>query len=218
MRLRVGRPRCVLIVAPHSDDEAIGAYGLIGLLRRRGVAVHVLVVTDGAASHPFSKTWPRARLIRERQRETRREMRRIGVAADCIAFLGLSDGGLSSGADLARVAIGKAVRRAPTSLLLIGPARTDDHPDHRIVARALDSCRAAGVRRLAYPVWPAGVALSRSRTLILGSQARLAKRRALQRYRTQAGRIVDDPSGFAMSAAQIAAFSRPAETFAELRG
>lgn len=51
----------------------------------------------------------------------------------------------------------------------------------------------------------------------LTAQERLAKRFAIRGYRTQAGRITDDPAGFAMTRAQIAAFSGPVETFAEYR-
>lgn len=202
-----------MVVAPHPDDEAIGAYGWIERLRRRGVAVRILVVTDGAASHPSSRRCPPARLIRERQRETRREMRRIGVAADRISFLGLPDGGLSAMAPLARRRIAAMVRRVRGPLTLLGPAPGDDHPDHRIVADALTQCRKAGLRCLSYPVWPAGRTLPHGIAAPLGAQARLAKRLAIRRYRTQAGRITDDPAGFAMTRAQIAAFSRPCETF-----
>ena len=53
--------------------------------------------------------------------------------------------------------------------------------------------------------------------LQLTPRQRLAKRFAIQSYRTQAGRITDDPRGFAMTRQQIAAFSRPVETFAARR-
>ena len=69
MKLGLGTPRCVLVIAPHPDDETIGAFALMARLRRRGVAVRILVVTDGGASHLASPTWPRRRLIRERQHE-----------------------------------------------------------------------------------------------------------------------------------------------------
>ncbi len=213
MTRRLPKPRNLMVVAPHADDEAIGAYGWIAQLRRRGVAVRILVVTDGAASHPSSWRWPPSRLVRERQRETRREMRRIGVTADRIMFLGLPDGGLSAMATRARRRIAGVVRRASVPLTLLGPAPGDDHPDHRIVADSLARCRRAGLHRLGYPVWPAGRTPPHSIALPLGAQARLAKRLAILRYRTQAGRITDDPAGFSMTRAQVAAFSRPCETF-----
>lgn len=216
MKLRAGAPRCLLVVAPHPDDETIGAHGLMARLGPRGTMLRVLVVTDGRASHPGSRAWPRARLVRERQRETRRAVRRLGVAAGGIRFLGLPDGSLAACADAARRLVAAAVRAAPKPLLVLSPSPTDDHPDHRAAAAAVAAARMAGVRRLAYPVWPAGRRLRSVRSLPLTAQERLAKRRAIRGYRTQTGRITDDPAGFAMTPAQIAAFSRPAETFVEL--
>lgn len=207
----------MLVIAPHPDDETIGAWGLMAQLRRRGTIVRVLVVTDGAASHPGSVVWPRARLVRERQHETRRAMRAIGIAAGEVAFLGLPDSALADAAAVARRAIGRAISSAPRPLLLIVPASDDDHPDHRATAHVASKASGAGIRRLAYPVWPAGRDLSGARALILTGQQRLAKRQALRSYRTQTGRITDDPTGFAMTRAQIAAFSGARELFVEVR-
>lgn len=179
--------------------------------------MRVLVVTDGAASHPASPAWPRARLVRERQRETRRAMRRIGVAAGRIRFLGLPDGAMERVAAVARRRIGAAIAAAPRPLVVLAPSPGDHHPDHRVVAAGVTAAPRAGVRALAYPVWPAGARLRGARVLALTSQERLAKRHAVRGYATQAGRIVDDPLGFAMTRAQIAAFSRPVETFVETR-
>ncbi|TVV70177.1 PIG-L family deacetylase, partial [Sphingomonas solaris] len=70
MRLRLGRPCTALIVAPHPDDEVIGAAGLIRALVNRGTRVRVLVVSDGAASHTGSRLWPRRRLVAARMAES----------------------------------------------------------------------------------------------------------------------------------------------------
>ena len=217
MRLRIGNVRCLLIVAPHPDDETIGAYGLMTRLRRRGVAVRVLVVTDGHASHPASRAWPRKRLVGERERETRRAVRQIGVTMPQVTFLRLPDGSLEAVSAVARRRIARALRRAPKPLLVIAPAASDDHPDHRVVAAAVAAARLPGIRRLAYPVWPAGMRLRGARYLPLTAQQRLGKSQAIRSYRTQVGRITDDPTGFAMTPSQIAAFSRPVEMFVEGR-
>ena len=217
MKLRIGTPRCLLVVAPHPDDETIGAHGLMTWLRRRGVAVRVLVVTDGHASHPASRAWPRKRLVVEREKETRMAVRQIGVTTPHVTFLRLPDGSLEAASAVARRCIARALRRAPKPLLVVAPAASDDHPDHRVVAAAVAAVRLPGIRRLAYPVWPAGMRLRGARHLPLSAQQRLAKRRAIRSYRTQAGRITDDPTGFAMTPAQVAAFSRSVETFVEDR-
>ncbi|MBW6526371.1 PIG-L family deacetylase [Sphingomonas sp. RHCKR7] len=212
MRAHVGRPRALLVVAPHPDDEAIAAHALITRLARRGTRVAILVVSDGAASHPGSRTWPRDRLVHERRRETRRAMRRLGVAAGAVTFLDLPDGRLAERAASVRRGVRRAARALPAPLLALAPSDDDAHPDHRVVAAA--ACRAPGVRWWRYPVWPAGQRLRGARSLPLSAQERLAKRHAIRGYRTQAGRITDDPTGFAMTRGQIAAFSRPRELFA----
>jgi len=216
VRFAPGRPRAVLVVAPHPDDETIAAHGLIARLARRGVRVAILVLSDGAASHPGSAAWPAPRLIRERRRETRQVLRRLGVTAAAVTFLRLPDGRLAEhAADVRRHTV-RAARALPKPLLALAPSPADAHPDHRIVAAA--ARHLPGVRWWRYPVWPAGQRLRGARALALTAQERLAKRHAIRSYRTQAGRITDDPTGFAMTAQQIAAFSRPQEVFAPAAG
>lgn len=210
------RPRSLLVVAPHPDDETIAAHMLMTRLRRRGVVVRVIVVSDGAASHPNSRRWPRHRLVRERRRETRHVLRRIGVDARAIAFLDLPDGRLADHANQVRRPIARAARALPAPVLALAPSPDDVHPDHRVVAGA--ARRQAGLDWLAYPIWPAGQRLRGARPLPLTAQQRLAKRHALRGYRTQCGCITDDPTGFAMSARQIAAFTGPQEVFAAMGG
>jgi LmbE family N-acetylglucosaminyl deacetylase len=216
VRLRIGHPRNALVIAPHADDEAIGAFGLIRALRRRGARVDVLVVTDGAASHPNSPSWPRARLVAERRRETRRAMRRLGLNAARVHVLALPDGGVPACPRACRSGIARAIARRPRLDCLIGPVGDDAHPDHRAVAEAIASARFAG-RRLAYRVWP------RTRTGAPGDrlwphpQARLERASIIRGYRTQVGAIRDDPAGFAMSPREFAAFARPIERFVEIR-
>lgn len=214
---RIGAVRGLLVIAPHPDDETIGAYALMMRLRRRGICVRVVVVTDGAASHPTSPTWPRARLIRERRRETRRALRPIGLTPRDVVFLNLPDGALGSAADAVRRGIAAAMLRMPKPALVVAPAESDAHPDHRIVAAGVKACRASGMRALAYPVWPAGQGMRGSFALMLTASEQRRKRHAIRSYRTQTGRITDDPSGFAMTNAQVLAFSRPIETFMEVR-
>lgn len=211
MRVAPGRPRALLVVAPHPDDEAIAAYGLIARLVRRGVRIAVLVVSDGAASHPASATWPRPRLIHERRRETRRVLRRLEIGAGAVTFLDLPDGRLGDHSAIIRRRMARAVRALPTPLLALTPLPHDAHPDHRAVAAA--ATRRAGVRWWRYPVWPAGARQRGARAMPLTAQERLMKRHAIRSYRTQAGAITDDPGGFAMTRQQIAAFSRPQEIF-----
>ena len=211
--LSLSRVRSALIVAPHPDDETIGAYGLIRALKARRARVHVLVVTDGAGSHPASNRWPRRRLIAERQRESLAALWRIGVTARDVTFLGLPDGGLERSVLTHRMLRRTSARQSYD--LLVIPAADDDHPDHRAVAAAF---RRTAARRLHYLVWPNRQTPSHgaSHYLPLGQRV-AAKRGAIQRYRTQMGAITDDPGGFTISRDELAGFARPVECFFEVR-
>lgn len=213
--LSLARVRTALIVAPHPDDEAIGAYGVIRALTARGARVTVAIVTDGAGSHPGSVRWPRGRLVAARRRETRSAMHRIGVRAARVVFLDLPDGGLTAMSGQLHRALGPLIRRCRDLDLLVGPARDDDHPDHRAIAAGLPQTRA---RRLEYLVWPNRQSRSARAThaLRLATLA-AAKRGAIGRYRTQTGTITDDPNGFAMSRHERARFAQPVERFRERR-
>lgn len=210
--LRIGLPAVTLVVAPHADDETIGAYGLIRRLRAAGMRVLVLVVSDGAASHPASKAWPRARLTAERRRETLRAMRQLKVMAGDVRFLGLPDGQVGQDRTHGQ-AIGRAARRTAKLALIVAPAAGDAHPDHRAVAAAMGRTILPGVRRLSYLVWGQG---RRGQPLFLGAD-HANKRAAILRYRTQTGLITDDPAGFSIAPHEVRAFARPAEFYREER-
>ena len=152
----------------------------------------------------------------ERRKETRRAMARVGVCASDIVFLGLPDGCLPVHTHECRQMIQRELERNGPFDLVIAPAASDDHPDHRAVARALARCRTAGVR-LAYQVWPVKRTPRRSSLLLPSSLSEYAKRLILQSYRTQCGLVRDDPNGFEMSHDEIAAFAHPVEIFSYVR-
>jgi len=131
--------------------------------------------------------------------------------------LNLPDGSLATEMVAARRGIATALRRAPKPLLVVAPSLDDSHPDHRVVAACASASRQPGISWLTYPVWPAGIRLRGRKALLLSTQERLVKRHAIRSYRTQVGCIADDPGGFALTRDQVAAFSRPQETFVALR-
>jgi LmbE family N-acetylglucosaminyl deacetylase len=94
----------VLVLAPHCDDETLGAGGLIRAAVRAGARVRVAFLTNGdgfplAASRRYGKI----RLTRDtyirfayhRQAEAIAALRELGVARDQVTFLGYPDGGLA---------------------------------------------------------------------------------------------------------------------------
>lgn len=216
MRLRLGNPRHVLVIAPHPDDEVIGAGLLIHSLRQRGVQVSVLVVSDGSASHAGSMRWPRTRLVVERKRETKRAMKRLRVVASQISFLGFPDSNLTGVAEQCRRAVQREIARRPHLDLVIGPALDDDHPDHRTVAAAMMRSRCSA-RQLAYRVWPPSSGSEGIRHVIANRSSQVSKRSLILGYRTQCGAIKDNGQGFCISRSELAAFSRPIECFIEVR-
>lgn len=216
MTLRIRGVRHAVIVAPHPDDEVIGAAALIRALKRQNTRVTVVVVSDGAASHPASRRWPAKRLVAARRRESLMALRRLAVSAGEVRFLGLPDGALPQLPARCRQRVRRAINLAASVDLIVGPDAGDAHPDHRAVAAAL----AGGfgrARRLAYRVWPPRVGVGSTGATIAMRGGHAAKRSLIRLHRTQLGAITDDPTGFAIARHELAAFAHPIETFIEQR-
>lgn len=208
--------RQALIVAPHPDDETIGAFGLACLLKRRGADVRIIVVTDGAASHS-SRRWPPRRLAAKRKLETRHAMRRANVPAGAITFLGLRDSGLAGLSADEQMRLCRRLSLGPEPDLVIRPAASDHHADHQRVALACEKAWPPRVRQLTYLVWPdeGRAEFSPRLRLRLSNSTRRRKLAALKSYRTQTGLIKDDPDGFCMDRPLMARLTRPDEVFGE---
>ena len=110
----------LLVLAPHPDDEVIGAGGLtaLHLLERR--AVRAVIVTDGAQAGD----------ARARQDESRRALARLGDAE--VQFLGFPDRGLD---DSVAPLLREQLLEFRPDLILV-PSPLEIHPDHLELARA----------------------------------------------------------------------------------
>ena len=204
----------VAVLAPHPDDETIAAFGLIGALRRRGVPVAVIVVTDGRGSHYGSPTWSAARLVRARRRETIRAMRGLGVGRGALVFLNLRDRELDPADRRQQETVVRAVRRVAPRLL-IAPSEHDAHGDHRAVAAFARAAIKDPRRRWRYAVWRLPRGFRERRELPYTAPAlAFRKRAALRRYATQNGLIRDAREAFFFSGAELRQMSRPVERFA----
>jgi LmbE family N-acetylglucosaminyl deacetylase len=95
----------VLIVAPHSDDEAIGCTGVILRATEKGERIGIVLVTagdahTGAAAAIAKKEIAQLKpgdfitLASVRQRHTLQAMAELGIVSKSISFLGYPDGGL----------------------------------------------------------------------------------------------------------------------------
>jgi LmbE family N-acetylglucosaminyl deacetylase len=101
--LRVTRGERLLVVAPHPDDEALGAAGLMQRVLARGGRVWVVLVTAGdgyveAVAHDTGELLPRpiqyVAYGKRRVAESRAAMHRLGGQRIHVAVLGFPDGGL----------------------------------------------------------------------------------------------------------------------------
>ncbi len=216
----------LLILAPHPDDESLGCGGLIAAAVDEGAPPMVMIMTDGAGSHPNSRAYPAPRLRRLRQQEARDAIAALGLPPDRIGFLNLPD----TESPVAGPAFDAAVT-AIASLAIRTGARTilaswqfDPHCDHESTHLiAAEAAAQAGVRHLAYPVWgltlPPDTVLP---TVPTGRRIDIAaqlprKRQAIAAHRSQhAGLIVDDPEGFALPSHLLALFDRPFETILDV--
>ncbi len=125
-----------LVVSPHPDDETLATGGLIAYLRSHGVPVTVAAVTDGENCYEGEREMGQVRTG-----EQERALLRLGVGADCIHRLGLTDSDVASRED--------ALAERLAALLLpgmhaIAPWGGDFHPDHEACGRA---ARAAALAR-----------------------------------------------------------------------
>lgn len=96
-------PRRLLVVAPHPDDETLGAGGLMYEVRRAGGTVDVALLTSGDGFVQDAQRYYLALEVNadeylhlgyERQKECRRALAEVGVDPGRIHFFGFPDGGL----------------------------------------------------------------------------------------------------------------------------
>ena len=217
----------VLVLAPHPDDESLGCGALLSAIWSGGGRAHVACLTDGAASHPGSRTHPPERLRRVRQAELRRAVAILGGAAADVTFLDLPDAAshrvAGPGGDPAR-ALGALADRTGAAVLL-APSPLDPHCDHETAALAARQVAAArpGLRLLLYPVWSRWAAGGAAPTPEGTAPLRFdvptpRKAAAIAAHESQQGRVVrDDPSGFAMPPGFAAMFAETPEIYFEVR-
>lgn len=212
--------RRLIVVAAHPDDESLGAGGLMCRADALGVPVHVVVATDGEASHPRSPSTSRDELARRRRAEVVRAVGHTAPSAT-VEYLGLPDGLLREhsgelAAHLESLGLGAGA-------LVVAPWRRDAHGDHEAAgAVAARVARASAAHLLEYPVWmwhwgapgDERVPWSRFATLELGATERAAKQAAIAEHRSQSLPLSDAPGDEVLLSAEFHDyFARPFEVF-----
>ena len=228
--LSLGTP--VIVAAPHPDDETLGCGGLIALLTQAGLPVHVVTVSDGAASHPDSKEWPRERMAALRRAESDAALDALGVPTDARHRWEIADGAVPRrGQDghEALVARATALLDALGAKTLILPWRRDPHSDHKAVSAIFRA--AAGQARLSpaqleYPIWSATRSLNgmpmrphEGRVRKIDISAVLERKRAaIDQHQSQLGRVVTDvPHGVVIDPDLRARMERNDEIYWQVR-
>jgi LmbE family N-acetylglucosaminyl deacetylase len=93
----------LLVIAPHPDDEALAAAGMMQRVRAAGGRVRVVLITSGDAfppalehANPAGSEGPGdfRRFGRVRENETRRALLALGLHQDDVTFLGFPDEGV----------------------------------------------------------------------------------------------------------------------------
>ncbi|MFA6286225.1 MAG: PIG-L family deacetylase [Opitutaceae bacterium] len=148
-----------LVIAPHQDDEVLGCGGLIARKRLEGFPVHVVFITDGAASHPDHPTLAKGDVAALRETEALSALRILGVETPAIHFLGAPDGTLAwqtpeQAAEVAGKLRELIARVKPDEIF--AAYRKDGSSEHEaafgLLSLALQG-NARPVRLYEYPVW-----------------------------------------------------------------
>jgi LmbE family N-acetylglucosaminyl deacetylase/SAM-dependent methyltransferase len=216
----VGASGPVVVLAAHPDDETLGAGSLIAQLVRHGRAVTVVVVTDGAASHPRSTSTPAGSLRELRLAEARAALDELAGLGDPaglhvpagqgapieLVALGVADGGLREARDEVRRQLADLLAERRPALVL-APWRGDGHRDHRVLGEVAaelvggDGSALPDARLLEYPIWMwhwggpdhPDVPWDALVRVDGDEEAGLAKQRALARYSSQVLPLSDRP-------------------------
>jgi LmbE family N-acetylglucosaminyl deacetylase len=181
-----------LVVAPHPDDETLGAGGLIAAQRSRGLEVHVVAVTDGEKAYGDTPG-----LAPQREEEQAKALERLSVARKQITRLRLPDGNVASfEAELER-RLSPAITR---ETLVVTTWKGDRHPDHEACGRVAERvAERAGATLCSYFfwIWHWGTTDEfrplAARKFLLDSELLRAKSEALLCHRTQLQREGGEP-------------------------
>ncbi|MGH8902958.1 MAG: PIG-L deacetylase family protein, partial [Egibacteraceae bacterium] len=138
----------VLVVAPHPDDETIGAGGALARHALAGDPVTVLVATSGERTSGGGRRAEAVAVAREA--ECRAACADLGVGEP--VFLRLGDGALRDQLRELTAAVGEYGRDARVVYL---PSLLDPHRDHRAANTAVAAAGLA-VDTYGYEVWSPG--------------------------------------------------------------
>lgn len=176
-----------LVIAPHPDDETLGAGALIAQTAREGRLAGIVYLTDGSGSHPVAG----GALIRIRRREASLAIRCLTGNAIAPIHLDWRDASPYApgerGFEMSCRALVALCHARRVDVLAV-TASHEPHCDHSAAAQLAQAVRSAARRRLRlveYLVWgdqPMMASMSRVAT---APMAQGIRRRALFAHRSQ---------------------------------
>ena len=121
-------PVPTLVLAPHPDDETLGAGGLVAKLCRAGVPVTIVAITDGEGAYPDTPHLGEIRVLEQTE-----ALRRLGVPESRIHRLHLPDRDISR---YEEELVDLLLPLVTGDMHLVAPWQRDFHPDHEAAGRA----------------------------------------------------------------------------------
>jgi LmbE family N-acetylglucosaminyl deacetylase len=191
----------LIVFAAHPDDETLGAGGLMSECAARGIPVHVIVVTDGGASHPDSSSISPVHLAVLRRLEVSKATELLAPSAT-LTFWDFEDGTIRENRERVLAEVLCVVERASENALMVAPWRGDGHRDHRILGEiCAEAIEGTGVSMLEYPIWMWHWSSPDADTtpwdtlsaFHLSEKSVVAKRRAIALHRSQVAPLSLDP-------------------------
>ena len=192
----------VIVLAPHPDDESLGCGGLIAACVAAGRDVHLVILTDGSASHRDIAGWPPERIAALRATEVEAAARELGVKPSNLHLMGAADGAVAhrGGAFLQMAGQLAELVRSTGAGTLLTTWLHDGHRDHAASALLAEAVSALQpVRHLSYPIW--GWRLSDLPQPVRGwridiAPHRAAKRRAIAAHVSQTTDLIAGNAGW----------------------
>jgi LmbE family N-acetylglucosaminyl deacetylase len=139
-------PTRVVVLAPHPDDETLGAGGFIATQCFHGRDVIVVAATDGESAYGYDPNLGKIREV-----EQANALKHLGVPAENISRLRLPDSDVA--AHEARL-VDQLLPFVTKDTHLVAPWRGDFHPDHEACGRAAERVAfQTGATLTSYFVW-----------------------------------------------------------------
>jgi LmbE family N-acetylglucosaminyl deacetylase len=120
----------ILLLAPHPDDEVVGACAAIQRVRKQGCVISILFLTTGVPSRERLWFWNRAShgaRVEQRMKEARRACGELGIGIAGFATVAARE--LKDTLFQSRRLIGEAIVKLKADTLW-APAYEGGHPDH----------------------------------------------------------------------------------------